>query len=32
VLGFGVLAIGVRAGGRVIERGGPELLALAMRN
>jgi ABC-2 type transport system permease protein len=32
VLGFAVLGIGVRAGGRVIDRGGPELLAMAMRN
>jgi ABC-2 type transport system permease protein len=32
VLGSAVLAIGVRAGGRIIERDGPELLAIAMRN
>lgn len=32
VLGFAALAIGVSAGGRIIERDGPELLAVAMRN
>lgn len=32
VLGFAALGIGVSLGGRVIERGGPELLAMAMKN
>jgi ABC-2 type transport system permease protein len=32
VLGFVVLALGVAVGGRTIERNGPELLAMAVRN